>query len=129
MSNINGSSEKVSIWIPPNASDEWREELWWEVHLQVSANLWNFSDGLPHYTGSVDGALRLVPEGWCWLVQHIKVAPTEESDTDIDETICEIWIPAQNTQGLAVERYRVDAPTAPLAICISCVKALEARDG
>lgn len=67
---------------------------------------WN-TDGLPHYTTSIDAALRLVPEGFIW-----DVASTGQA-----------WVMG----GLDNEQHLVtSAPTPALALCIAALKAREA---
>jgi hypothetical protein len=71
---------------------------------------------LRHYTGSLDAAVTLVPEGWAWFVQWIGEPFTEGC--------ADLWIPTQRTKGLKVERVRIEAKTPAIALCAA---ALEAR--
>jgi len=76
------------------------------------------SEHLP-YTSSVDSALALVERklpGWAWYVERI-------AGIDTRPHICEadLWLPAQLGRG---GRFRAGAPTAPLAILLALLKAL-----
>lgn len=63
--NINGSSEVGSLWFPPTFSEEDRLESISEYRQQVANNYWVESLP-PAFTGSIDAAMTLMPEGW-WL--------------------------------------------------------------
>lgn len=63
--NINGSSEIGSLWFPPTFSEEDRREAMSEYRQQVINNYWVESRP-PAFTGSIDAAMTLMPEGW-WL--------------------------------------------------------------
>lgn len=74
-------------------------------------------ESAPRYTGSLDAAVTLIPEGYFWLAGHGRDSPHEplggaqvidpESDEDIGEG---------------------EASTVPLAICIAALSARQLLD-
>ena len=68
--------------------------------------------GAPHYTGSLDAALTLVPEGWSWHVA-LRKWPTPTRATG------SVW--SENLDGTKL--FYVEATTPPRALIAACLKA------
>jgi len=76
----------------------------------------------PRYTASLDAITALIERelpGWAWFVQKIDVAGNASS--------ADLWIPAQRTQGLRVERCYEQAATPPLALTAAFLSAMIAQ--
>jgi len=72
----------------------------------------------PHreYTSSIDAALTLVPEGWCW-----NTGMQNEEYTTRPRAYC--WKPAPPK-----DPVMRDAATPALALCVAALKALDIAD-
>jgi hypothetical protein len=76
----------------------------------------------PRFTASLDHAVKLIPDGWAWLVEYVGVEPYPPCAADL-------WVPAQREDGSNFPRCRVDAATPALALCVAALRVRAASVG
>lgn len=55
--DINGSTNRLSVWMPDSADDDTIREYGDDVRSEVAANIWRDRGDVPEYTASIDAAL------------------------------------------------------------------------
>jgi hypothetical protein len=96
--NINGASERVTVWLPPDADDAWVAEIEDEMRQEAAVNHWRYNSDPPRLTSSLDACAalqeRLLP-GWASGVTVAENRPAyaflsqpeDQSDTDWPHTV------------------------------------------
>lgn len=126
MPDINGSTVTIELWRPENCDDASFSEYVADIKAEVSANLWRDHDDFPAYTASIDAALALVER--ClpgWVVSDLR----QNSRHAGDPWGCELAIyygsnPSKNRSSFS----GYDFPTAPLAIILALLTALDQKE-
>lgn len=74
--------------------------------------------GWPNFTTNMEDAFTLIPKGWSWTISGI----------ELDSTVytADLWLPSQKTRGRQKERFRCEAASSPLAICMASSYARQA---
>lgn len=83
-----------------------------EKRVPTSRNCWGGQVDSPRYTASIDAALTLVPEGFCWEVRKGYVPEAT------------VWqIGCEYDEGSGRTLPHAQAPTPAIALCIAALRA------
>lgn len=105
--NINGATEIGELWFSPHDCDEAINESKQEYRDLVRVNHWPTENGLPDFSTSLDAAMTLVPEGWCFQIDESGWALVERKGA---ADAC--W-------------HNARAATPALALCAASIRAQE----
>lgn len=117
--NINGASERVDFWAPPDADAEYLRDMESNIRSQAAFNLWGYEEGPPSYTASIDAAVALVEKALPGRTYAVD-ATAPELGIDVDLFVDTIADRDAWERGA----IRGTAKTAPLAFCAALLKAL-----